>query len=57
MKRSDRGTARIRLESLEAVREMRLYWQPKAGQVHRVGVLQRKAEVAIPLLRREGDGN
>lgn len=52
MKCSERETARILLESLETVREMRLYWQPKAGQVHRVRVLLRKAGVPTPRPRR-----
>ena len=39
-------------EMLESVRELRLYWQPKAGEVHRVKGLMRKAGVRIPLPRR-----
>ncbi len=53
MKRVDRETVRVLRGSLETVREMRPYWQPKAGQVHRVRVLLRKAGVPIPRPRRE----
>jgi hypothetical protein len=53
MTRADRETVRVLRESLETVREMRLYWQPKAGQVHRVRVLLRKAGVPIPRPGRE----
>lgn len=52
-KRPDKKTRRILLEALETVREIRLYWQPKVGEVHRVKVLLRKAGVPIPRPRRE----
>ena len=53
MRRRVRENSRVLLEMLETVREIRLYWQPKAGEVHRVKVLLRKAGVPIPRPRRE----
>lgn len=52
MKRPDRENRRMLTEAIETVREIRLYWQPKAGEVHRVKVLLRKAGVPIPRPRR-----
>jgi hypothetical protein len=52
MKRSDRETARILLEALETVRELRMYWQPKAGEVHRAKAALRRAGIPIPFPRR-----
>lgn len=51
MKRSDRETARTLLEALETVRELRMYWQPKAGEVHRAKAALRRACIPIPLPR------
>lgn len=40
------------LEMLELVRELRIYWQPKAGEVHRAKTALRRAGIPIPLPRR-----
>ena len=50
-RRPDKETHRILLEVLKTVREMRLYL-PKAGRVHRIKVLLRKAGVPIPRPRK-----
>lgn len=52
MKRTDRETARILLEALETVRELRMYWQPKAGEVHRAKAALRRAGIPIPFPRK-----
>lgn len=52
MKRSDQGAPLILLEMLEVVRELRIYWQPKAGEVHRAKTALRRAGIPIPLPRR-----
>jgi hypothetical protein len=51
-KRPDKERRRIMLEGLESVRDMRLYWEPKAGAVHRVKALLRKAGVPVPRPRK-----
>lgn len=51
-RRPDKETRRILLEVLETVRAMHLYLR-KAGRVHRIKVLLRKAGVPIPRPRKE----
>lgn len=44
--------ARILLEAIETVRELRKYWVARAGEVHRTKTLLRKAGVPIPRPRK-----
>ncbi len=54
MARPERETARMLLELLETVRELRPYFQRSAGKLHLVKVLLRKA--GVPISRpRKGD--
>ena len=55
MKRSAPENRRMLLEALETVREMRCYWQPRAGRVHRVKALLRKAGVPVPRPRKKNE--
>lgn len=52
MKLRKREAARILLEALETVRELRKYWEPRAGEVHRTKTMLRKAGVPIPRPRK-----
>jgi hypothetical protein len=54
MKPRDKDEARMLREALETIRELRNYWElPKAGKVHRVKMLLRRAGVPTPRPRRE----
>jgi hypothetical protein len=58
MRYPDRVNRRILLEAVETVRELQMYRKPKAGVVHRVKVLLRKAGIPLPRPRkRKTDGN